>query len=158
MEQLKREYYPDLEQAVQSILSSQDPPSSSLEKIFTDKTRVLKASIKQLFNEINLRLKVNTDIINGIDEGICKCGTYLEEIRAHCQRDYLLQMTLAFQPRRTHLDSLVLDLEKQKRSELVECWRDIMFLKKYLMSTLSEYWTLSKRQELLASDLTENEE
>ncbi|MEW6686176.1 MAG: hypothetical protein AB1393_08225 [Candidatus Edwardsbacteria bacterium] len=157
MDSLKRGFYPDLEQSVQSIVSSEENiPSESLEKIFSDKTKVLKATIKQIFNEINLRLKVDSDIINSVDEDICKCDGYLEQIRDHCQRDYSLQMTLAFMPRRNHLETQVFDLEKQKRQELLECWRDMSFLKKYLMSALSEYWTLSKRQELLASELTED--
>jgi len=45
----------------------------------------------------------------------------------------------------------VLDLEKEKRKEYVECWRDVMFLKKYLLSTLKDYWDVVKRRDVLSS-------
>lgn len=40
-------------------------------------------------------------------------------------------------------------LEQEKRKEELECWRDLMFLKKYLLSSLKEYWDLVKRGEVL---------
>ena len=160
MDSLQRPLYPDLENIVLSILSSDDNPSSTLESIFTNKTKVLKSTIKQLFNEINLRLQVDTDIFKGINEDICVCYNFLEEVKLHIGRGYDMERILAFIPRRTQLETQIFDFKKQKRTEALECWRDLMFLKKYLMSALSEYWLLSKRQQLLSSDLTidENEQ
>ena len=156
----KRKFYPDLENTVQAIISSKEPNTKpdSLDKIFSDKTKILKATVKQIFNEINLRGKVNSEIITSIDQDICKCHTYLQEIRTLTERDYSLNLTIAFDKRRTQIESELLDLEKQQRQEILELWRDLMFLKKYLMSALTEYWTLSNRKEILASDLTENEQ
>lgn len=160
MDSLQRPNYPDLEQMVISIISSDDKPSSSLESIFTNKTKVLKSTIKQLFNEINLRLQVDKDIFKGIDDDISQCDNFLEEIKQHVGKGYDMERILSFLPRRTQLETQIFDLNKQKRTEALECWRDLMFLKKYLMSALSEYWLLSKRQQLLSSDLTidENEQ
>ncbi len=59
------------------------------------------------------------------------------------------------------LEDRVLDLEKEKRKEYVECWRDLMFLKKYVLSSLKDYWDLVKRRDLLSAEsygLTENED
>jgi hypothetical protein len=54
----------------------------------------------------------------------------------------------------------VLELEKDKRKEYLECWRDLMFMNKYLLSALKDYWDLTKRRSALGYDLnnlTENE-
>ena len=50
------------------------------------------------------------------------------------------------------LETNVLDLEKEKRKEYLECWRDLSFLKKYLLSALKDYWDLSRRSEALLYD------
>ena len=49
------------------------------------------------------------------------------------------------------VEDKLLDLEQEKRKEKLECWRDLMFLKKYLMSSLKEYWDLVKRGAVLDS-------
>jgi len=49
----------------------------------------------------------------------------------------------------------VIELEKEKRKEYLECWRDLMFLKKYLLIAFKEYWDLIKKRELLEGNLTE---
>jgi len=69
-----------------------------------------------------------------------------------------MEMVLSLMPRRSQLETQIFDLKKQKRTEALECWRDMMVLKKYLMMALSEYWKLSKRQQLLSSDLIEDKE
>ena len=43
----------------------------------------------------------------------------------------------------------LLSLREEKRKEHLECWKDLMFLKKYLMTALREYWDLVKRREVL---------
>ena len=57
---------------------------------------------------------------------------------------------------KAHIESKVLDLEKEKRKEQIECWRDLMFLKKYLMSSLKDYWELVKKREVLEGDFGED--
>jgi hypothetical protein len=41
------------------------------------------------------------------------------------------------------LQNRVLEQEQEKRKEYLECWRDLMFLKKYLFIALKDYWDLS---------------
>jgi len=53
------------------------------------------------------------------------------------------------------LENNVLELEKEKRKEYLECWRDLMFLKKYLLSSLKDYWDLIKKRDVLSHDFTE---
>ena len=49
----------------------------------------------------------------------------------------------------------ILELEKEKRKEYLECWRDLMFLKKYLLAAFKEYWDLIKKREVLSCDVSE---
>ncbi|MBU2464692.1 MAG: hypothetical protein KJ844_11490, partial [Candidatus Edwardsbacteria bacterium] len=158
MDSLQRTNYPDLENTVLSILSADEKPSSDLDEIFSNKTKVLKSTIKQLFNEINLRFQVDKDIFQSITDDICACYTFLEEVKLHVGRGYDMEMVLSLMPRRSQLETQIFDLKKQKRTEALECWRDMMIVKKYLMMALSEYWKLSKRQQLLSSDLIEDKE
>jgi len=158
MDSFQRTNYPDLENTVLSILSTDEQPSSALDEIFSNKTKVLKSTIKQLFNEVNLRFQVDKDIFQSITDDICVCYTFLEEVKLHVGRGYDMERVLSLMPRRSQLETQIFDLKKQKRTEALECWRDMMVLKKYLMMALSEYWKLSKRQQLLSSDLIEDME
>ena len=47
---------------------------------------------------------------------------------------------------------MVLELEKEKRREYLECWKDLMLLKEHLLSSLKDYWDLIKKRELLQSE------
>ena len=49
----------------------------------------------------------------------------------------------------------MLELEKEKRKEYLECWRDLMFLKKYLLASLKDYWDMTQKRKLLSHDLSE---
>jgi hypothetical protein len=158
MDSFQRTNYPDLENTVLSILSAEEKPSSTLDEIFSNKTKVLKSTIKQLFNEINLRFQVDKDVCQSITDDFCACYAFLEEEKLHVGRGYDMEMVLSLMPRRSQLETQIFDLKKQKRTEALECWRDMMVLKKYLMMALSEYWKLSKRQQLLSSDLIEDKE
>ena len=52
-------------------------------------------------------------------------------------------------------ENVILELEKEKRKEYLECWRDLMFLKKYLLSAFKEYWDLIKKREVLSCNISE---
>ena len=54
---------------------------------------------------------------------------------------------------RLKIDSEILELEKEKRKEYLECWRDLMFLKKYLFSALKDYWDLRNRRDVLSGEV-----
>ncbi len=54
---------------------------------------------------------------------------------------------------KTKIEGNVLELEKERRNEYLECWRDLMFLKKYLMVALKDYWELVKKREVLEKEM-----
>ncbi|MFC1551320.1 hypothetical protein ACFL6P_02020 [Candidatus Latescibacterota bacterium] len=49
----------------------------------------------------------------------------------------------------------VIELEKEKRKEYIECWRDLLFLKKDILVAFKEYWDLTNKREVLSCDASE---
>lgn len=116
--------------------------TSVVETIFTDRTRSLKSTVNELLAEIERRENLHLDLKSRIDDDIGKCGEYLQGVRFWTDRPY--NPDTNFTKRKTNLEKQIFSLEEQKRTEDLTCWRDLMFLKKYLMSALKDYWKLSK--------------
>lgn len=100
-----------------------------LERIFSDKTKTLKSTAKALLDEIKLREYLNSLMNNKIDYEISMQNT--EILRLPGQKSqYDLNGFVDIEKLKLKLEGRVLDLEKEKRKEYVECWIDLMFLKK----------------------------
>lgn len=147
-------YETGLEKGLENIILREDPiiEKDIVEKVFSDKSRTLKATVKALFNEILTRESLDSDLLKKIDSSICDTNSYLEQIRAVTRKQYMPDLEIAFSRRRSQLETRALDLEKEKRQEYHECWKDLMFLKKYLLSALKYYWNLSGRKSFLGID------
>jgi hypothetical protein len=144
-------YEMGIEESLENIILKNDPEKERgmVGKIFSDKTRTLKATVKAIFNELLLRQNLNYQLLNRIDSDICKNNSYLEQIRFFTQRQYTPDLEIAFSRRRTQLENQTFELEKEKRQEYLTCWKDLMFLKKYLLSALKDYWTVSHRKSFM---------
>lgn len=144
-------YHTGIEETLENIVLNDEPVKArgAVEKIFSDKGKNLKATMKALFNEILLRERLNSHLLGRIDSDICKNGSYLEQIRFITHRQYTPDLEIAFSRRRTQLENQIFDLEKEKRQEYLACWKDMMFLKRYLLSAMKDYWTVSNRKSFL---------
>jgi len=144
-------YHTGIEESLENIVLKEEPERERgiVDKVFSDKGRNLKAMVKALFNEILLRERLNSKLLDRIDSDICKTDSYLEQIRFFTQRQYTPDLEIAFSRRRTQLENQVCELEKEKRQEYLTCWKDLMFLKRYLLSALKDYWTASNRKSFL---------
>ncbi len=69
----------------------------------------------------------------------------LENFKDH----YPFNLTSDISEAKAQIETNVLELEKEKRKEGLECWRDLMFLKKYLMVSLKDYWELIRKRGVL---------
>lgn len=137
-------YETGMEESLEKIVLDDEPimaEPGSADRVFTDKAKTLKATIKALFNEILTREKLNYVLLKKIDSDMCKAGTYLEGIRVLTRRDYARQF-IDLDRRRTQIESRVMDLEKEKRQEYLTCWKDLGQLKKYVLSALKDYWDM----------------
>ena len=112
------------------------------EMIFTDRTKSLKSTVKELLADIERRENLHTDLNSRIDNDMSKCGEYLGDVKLWTDSPY--NPDTNFIKRKNNLEQQILSLEEQKRTEDLTCWRDLMFLRKYLMSALKDYWKLSK--------------
>jgi len=144
-------YQTGFENTLEDIVLKTEPETEKgvVDRVFSDKGRTLKATIKALFNEIITRERLNSALLNGINSDICRTGSYIAQIKSFTARQYTPVLETTFSRRRTQLESQVLNLEQEKRQEYVTCWKDLMFLKKYLLLALKDYWTISNRKSFL---------
>jgi len=148
-------YHTDLRESLEKIVIKDEPAKEEgmLERVFSDKGKNLKATIKALFKEIQLREKLNSHLLNNIDDDMCAQRTELMQLE-NLKPGYLVYGAKDPSKRKIQLENSVLELEKEKRKEYLECWRDLMFMKKYLMISLKDYWDLAKKRNMLSLDLS----
>lgn len=140
-------YHTDFDKSIEKIvLDEPEEPKGLADRIFSDKTKTLKSTVKALFNEINLRERLDSLLLYRIDEDVCKCRTYLHEVK-FLNNSYTLNPDLT--GRRTKLENQIFQLEQEKRKEYLECWKDLFMLKKELLLGLKDYWLISKRKSAL---------
>lgn len=132
------------------LFSKNRSKNSILEQIISDKAKILKSTITELLSEITQRESINTDISDKIDQEIFDQENNLQILRQKGFR-YAFDNLLTRQRLESQIEGSIQDLEQEKRKERVECWRDLMNLKKDLLSAFREYWNLVKRRELLES-------
>jgi hypothetical protein len=144
-------YYTDFDKSIEKIvLDEPEEPKGLAERVFSDKSKTLKSTIKALFNEINIRERLDSFLLYRIDEDICKSRTYLHELK-FLNQPYTLNPDLT--NRRTKLENQIFQLEQEKRKAYLECWKDLMGLKKELLSALKDYWLISKRRDVFTYNL-----
>jgi len=121
---------------------------SIIDRLFSDKAKTLKATVNALLEEVENRRNLNLSLVDEIDReksGINSDLINLNNLQVH----YDFERDKEKNKSKLTLEDRVQRLEEEKRKEAVDCWRDMMFLKKYLMSALKEYWDVVKRRELL---------
>ncbi len=150
-------YHSEFEDGLEKIVLKEEPETEPgiLGKVFSDRKKNLKATVKALFGEIALRERLNSFLLYRIDAEICRQHSYLDQLQVRAGHNYSLELFKDLSRTRIQLENNALDLEKEKRKEYLECWRDLSFLKKYLLSALKDYWDLSKRSESLLYDSDE---
>jgi len=145
---LKPFYHTDFKDIERIIEDKHYENKYLVKRLFSDKSKTLKATIKALLDEIRLRERLNVDLLSKIDEDICKCKTYLYYF--DLIQPYAISYDLL--SKKIKLQNQIFQLEQEKRKEYRECWHDLMFLKKYLMSALKDYWDISRKDKFLVSD------
>jgi len=149
-------YHTDLSSILENIVLKEKPEKDKnvLEKIFSDRTKTQKATVKALLEEIELREKLDSHLLKKIEEEISIQNTHLLNLN-NLRINYNFDLLKDIGKIRIQLEDNILELNKEKRKEYLECWRDLMFLKKYLLSAFREYWDLFKRREILSGGLSE---
>lgn len=149
-------YHTNLQNTLENIVFKEKPEKEKglLEKMFSDKSKTLKATVKALLEDIKLRESLDTHLIKNIDDEICRQHTTLIQLN-NLKFTYIWDQFMDICKIKIKFENNALELEKEKRKEYLECWRDLMFLKKYLLTALKDYWDLIKKREVLSCDLNE---
>lgn len=152
--QRKPFYHSDLKKTLEGIVFEKpsEKKTDALERIFSDKTRTLKAGVKALLDEIETREELDQHLIGKIDGEIGQQRQSLLDLKMLEDGNYFTTVEEA-RSLKADVEDRLLNLEQEKRKEEMECWRDLMFLKKDLMVSLKEYWDLVKRGEVLGDRL-----
>ena len=155
-------FHSDLKESLETVVLRDEPekPQGIAERIFSDKGKSHKATIKALFTEIQLREKLDTFLVYKIDEDMCEQKSQLEHLNS-LRTHYNPELHNNVSKSKKQLEGNLLELEREKRKEYIECWRDLMFMKKYLMTSLKDYWDMAKKRNMLSldmSDITNNDE
>jgi len=131
-----------LEQLLSPLLanSSNDP----IDQIWEDKLKIARFKISSLVSALSLRENIKERNIYGIDEDICKIHT----------QQFALATSPSFDKYSINLDQIGLEksvcsLEHEKRSEVVNCWKDIITMRKDLVEAINEYLSLKRKMDLL---------
>ncbi|WP_459918990.1 hypothetical protein [Desulfocicer niacini] len=121
---------------------------SVLGDMISDRARTLKAGVVALLEEIVLREDLNRGQFEKIDFEVCQLRDRVLQYES-LERELLEGLDGARSEVKSKLEGEILKLERERRKESLECWRDLMFLKKYLMVSLKDYWELVRRRGVL---------
>jgi len=151
-------YHSDFKSSLESIVFKKtSEKENTLERFFFDKSKTSKATVKALLSEIELREMLNLHLLNKANEDISRQNNNLFSLK-RIKYPLTFELSKEINKRIDHLQDNVLELEKEKRKEYLECWRDLLFLKKYLHTALKDYWDLVKKREILKGNFLEMDE
>ena len=117
----------------------------SADDFFLDKMELNRQVIVETIAEIKTRQRLNSLFIQGIDSKIANMLHELDKLK-----HWSLGNNPSIETRRIHLEKEILQLEKEKRVNNLNCWRDLLLLKKDLREALGEYKTLMRFKEILS--------
>lgn len=140
---------PDFPRNLEYILHSFlcDSSGDPINQIWEDKLKSAKLKISSMVYALTLREIIKRKNIFSIDEDICKIHTQ--------------QLALANSPsfnkyslntEQLGLEKTVTSLEHEKRSEIVNCWKDMLLIQKDFIEAINEYLSLKRKMEVLEID------
>jgi len=133
-------------QSLGSLLNPQKNNQSSdpIHQIWQDKLRISRFKVSSLLKTLSLREKIKKENIYNINEDICKLHT-IQFAMANDSSvgEYTGNM------QNFGLEKAVGNLEREIRSEITGCWKDISMMRKDLIEATSDYLSLKRKMRLL---------
>ena len=129
---------------INQFIDSQSSKKSEdeVELMFSEKVGIAKALVIQILSQIKEREIIKERNFAKINYDMGR----LSWLKDMCAGSYALNMSNAD----LDLEKQVVNLEKEKRTEQVSCWRDLVNLKKDLMGIMAEYKTTAKKKKVLS--------
>lgn len=131
-------------------LSAQEIPKEEIRKpkelqdFFTYRIQDLRGTIDKINQEISNRFEMKKEFEKEIDYQISKAAFSLGEFKF-----WGLGYNTGVDVKRNLLERQLADFRKEKRRTELQCWGDIISLRKDLRKVLEEYNTLLKRKNIL---------
>ncbi len=122
-----------------SVSAAADP----LEQIMGEKKQLLQSKIEMLLAGIEQRRKIKQDNMYRIDLDSCDVNTMIFQLPPY--RKYGIDRE------RLTLERMKKDLEKQRRAEEVNYFRDLSFMQKDLIETAIQYLGEQNKQRILSA-------
>jgi len=119
--------------------------AASLDSFFTDKLDVQRLHVSGLASQIRRRNAIKDENLSRIDLDMVKCQSVLLELE-HIPK--VFDPTIA--RTRNTFEKELLTLEKEKRAEYVSWWRDLVLVKRDLITAFKEFTSAEKRVDLIS--------
>ena len=150
---IKPFYHTDFKDSLEKIVFKNQPETkgSILDKVFSEKQKTISSTIRSILDEIHLREALDLHLLQKINEDISWQRLQLEHLNS-LKVQYFVELSNEVASRKTKVEKNIVELEQEKRKEYLECWNDLMELKKTLLLTLKDFWDVAKRQGLLSEN------
>lgn len=125
-------------------LSKEKNEPKEFADFFTYKIKDLRESIEHITNEISVRLEMKGEFDNELDYQISRAAFSLSEFNR-----WGLGYNTGVDVKRNMLEKQLADLRREKRRTELQCWEDIISLRKDLRKTAEEYNGLLNRKDIL---------
>lgn len=132
------------------VMDKPDESSDLLDSMFFARIKSVKATIRELLKEIKIREELDIHLMSHIDSSKSSLNSKLVNLEA-INISYMINREQIY-VMKAHLRNNILELERQKRAEYLQCWHDLLGLKRDLLRSLSEFWDLAKKQEMISSE------
>lgn len=127
-----------------SFISSAPEASNLYSEFFLGKLASLRKQMEEIDLELEARSSIHKHLVQEIDDQILSASLFLDRLK-HWAIGYRVGVDME----RNLWERAIADLTKQKRTEIVRCWRDSIGLKEDRRELSREYEELLKRQCLL---------
>jgi len=124
--------------------SKEKKEPKELDDFFTYKIKDLKEFIDHITKEISVRFEIKKEFDKELDYQLSKAAFSLSEFKR-----WGLGYNTGVDVKRNMLEKQLTDLRREKRRTEIQCWEDIISLRKDLRNILEEYKTLLNRKEVL---------
>lgn len=140
------EYSPASDYFALQSAEARDEKGLSLEDLLQDKVRSLSHILKEIQGDIKSRATLFENIVYRIYQHYCYLKAKLFELYI-----FPINGNRAIEGRRGSLEKQLDSLKQEKRKEQVQCWQDIVALKKEFRTWLKQYKDLASRVRLVLS-------
>jgi hypothetical protein len=113
----------------------------ALDDLISEKVSNLGEQVRKIYSTINERKQIKDDNLKKLFQDELTFSTYLTQLKDGSK--YFFD-----NKRRNFLEDKLNNINQERRSETVDCFRDIMFLEKELKYTLQEYQNAKSRMRL----------